>query len=193
MFSKPGSAFTASSPVKIHDLTRFTIYIDVVTFSDGLSSFEKIFSYAQNQANANFIVGQWKDGVGLHLKADGRAQDIHFGEYGVLGINERIRCMMSFNGQVLQMFVNGENRAEENRGPLAFKSWHDAYPLVTGTDAVGASQWKGTIYELAIYDRALTSDEVKGLSSPSSLSGLSGRKEGKSKSEIAAQPSACSQ
>jgi hypothetical protein len=50
-----------------------------------LSSFEKkIFGYAVTQQNANFILGQWKDGLGMHLRADGKSQEIHFGADGVL-------------------------------------------------------------------------------------------------------------
>jgi hypothetical protein len=169
--ARPGSVYTAAPSEKLHNLNQFTIYIDVVTSSDGLNSFAKILSYAFNQQNANFIVGQWKDGLGLHLRSDGRAQEIHFGEFGVLKINERVRSAISFNGQVLQLFVNGENRVEENRGPLAFKRWIDTYPLVIGTDAVGASQWKGCIYEASIYDRSLSPAAVARLSDPNGRNG----------------------
>jgi hypothetical protein len=194
--ARPGSAYTASPSEKLHNLNQFTIYIDVVTSSDGLNSFAKILSYAFNQQNANFIVGQWKDGLGLHLRSDGRPQEIHFGEFGVLKINERVRSAISFNGQVLQLLVNGENRVEENRGPLAFKRWIDTYPLVIGTDAVGGSQWKGRIYEIAMWDKALTSDEVMRLSSRDTGVGLQEEnppvspfaKGGSGKGEIATQP-----
>ena len=47
---------------------------------------------------------------------------------------------------------------------MSFSNWSQEYPLVVGTDAEGRSQWKGVLYEAAIYDRALTSDEVKRLS-----------------------------
>jgi hypothetical protein len=49
-----------------------------------LSSFEKIFGYAATQQDANFILGQGKDGLGMHLRPDGKYQEIHFGADGVL-------------------------------------------------------------------------------------------------------------
>jgi hypothetical protein len=36
------------------------------------------------------------------------------------------------------------------------------YPLVVGTDAHGRSQWKGAIYEIAVFERAVTPGEVQG-------------------------------
>jgi hypothetical protein len=162
--TKPGSVYTAGSIDKLHDLKQFTIYIDVVTSSNGLSGFEKILSYALNQQNANFIVGQWKDGLGMHLRADGRTDEIHFGDFGILRKNERVYCAIVFNGNALSLFVNGSNKEKERLGQFTFKSWDQTYTLVVGTDAIASSQWKGTIYEAAIYDRALSPEEVKSLS-----------------------------
>lgn len=158
--SRHGTAYTPGAVDKLHGLSQFTLYLDVVSSSDGLSSFEKILSHAVNQENANFIVGQWKDGLGLHLKADGRSQEIHFGGYGVLRMNDGIRGAISFNGRELNLHVNGKSRATSRLGPLAFRDWDSSYPLVLGTDATGGSQWKGIIHEIAIFDRALTAEEV---------------------------------
>ena len=163
---QPGTAYTSMPPGKLRDLTAFTIAIRLATDSSGLSSFEKILSYALTQREENFILGQWKDGLGMHLRADGKFQEIHFGAYGVLRQKEMIYFAISYNGNTLHLYENGTIRKTREVGALRFKSWEDSYPLVMGTDAHGDSQWRGTISEIAIYDRALAPEEVQGYQGP---------------------------
>jgi len=165
-FERPGTAYTSIPSGKLRDLTAFTIAIRLATDSSGVSSFEKIFSYAVTQQEANFILGQWKDGLGMHLRADGKSQEIHFGADGVLRKDARIGCVISYNGNTLRLYENGTIRKTRDVGALRFKAWEDSYPLVMGTDAHGHSQWRGTIYEIAIYDRALAPEEVQGCKGP---------------------------
>ena len=165
-FERPGTAFTSIPPGKLRDLTAFTIAIRLATDSSGLSSFEKIVSYAITQQDANFILGQWKDGLGMHLRADGKSQEIHFGADGVLRKDARICCIISYNGNTLQLYENGTIRKKRDVGALRFTAWEDSYPIVMGTDGHGNSQWRGTIYEIALYDRALAPEEVQGCKGP---------------------------
>ena len=60
------------------------------------------------------------------------------------------------------LYKNGKLIRRDNRGPLSFSNWSREYPLVVGTDASGRSQWKGILYEVAIFDRALTSRRSQG-------------------------------
>jgi hypothetical protein len=165
-FGRPGTAYTPLPPGKLRDLTDFTIVLRLATDSSGLSSFEKIFSYALSQTEANFILGQWKDGLGMHVWAAETHQEIHFGAYGVLSRDARIDCIISYNGSTLHLYENGTVRQTRDVGALRFKAWEDPYPLVLGTDAHGNSQWRGTLYEIAIYDRALAPGEVSGGRAP---------------------------
>ena len=165
-FERPATAYTSMPPGKLRDLTAFTIAIRLATDSSGVSSFEKIFSYALTQPEANFILGQWKDGLGMHLRADGKSQEIHFGAYGVLRKDARACFVISYDGNTLHLYENGTIRKARDVGALRFKAWEDSYPLVLGTDAHGHSQWRGTLYEIAIYDRALASEEVQGGQGP---------------------------
>jgi hypothetical protein len=160
-FERPGTAYTSMPPGKLRDLTAFTIAMRLTTDSSGLSSFEKIFSYALTQPEANFILGQWKDGLGMHLRADGQSQEIHFGSYGVLRKDARACFVISYDGNALHLYENGTISKTRDVGALRFKTWEDSYPLVMGTDAHGNSQWRGTIYEIAVYDRALAPEEVQ--------------------------------
>ena len=180
-----GTAYTASSAGKLQDLNQLAIYIDITTSSDGLSSFEKIFSYFVNQEEMNFILGQWKDSLVPTFRTEKVISGIKIGVGNALKKEERTRFLINYNGKALRVYQDGRMRNHRETGPTPFSNWDRTYPLVVGSDAHGRSQWKGSIYEVAVYDRALTSEEVMRLSSPSSLSGQA---DIKSKSEIAAHP-----
>jgi hypothetical protein len=165
-FERPGTAYTSMPPGKLRDLTAFTIAIRLATDSSGLSSFEKIVSYAVTQQDANFILGQWKDGLGIHLRADGISQEIRFYADEVLRKDAWIGCVISYNGNTLHLFENGTIRKKRDVGALRFTAWEDSYPIVMGTDGQGNSQWRGAIYEIAVYDRALAPEEVQGCKGP---------------------------
>jgi len=183
--ARHGSAYTASSPGKLQGLSRFAIFVDVETSSDGLSAFEKIVSYGDSQTEMNFILGQWKDGFIPVLRTDQKIEGIKVGVKDALRKDERSRFLISYDGKRLYLHQDGLVRIYRETGPLTFSNWSRAFPLVVGTDANGKTQWRGTIYEIAIWDRALSPNELKSLSG---LSSLSGRKDKKSKSEIAAHP-----
>ena len=156
----PATVYTSVPSDKLRNLSAFTIAIRLATDSSGLSGYENILGYAATTEDANFILGQWKDGLGLHLRADGRSQEIHFGEYGVLRKGEQTYCLVSYNGENLTFYENGKIRKKWRMGSLKFSEWVNSYPLVIGTDANGRSQWRGTIYEMAIYDRGLSEREI---------------------------------
>jgi hypothetical protein len=136
----------------------------LTTSSDGLSAFEKIFSYFVNQEEMNFLLGQWKDGLLFHLRNERQIQGLKFGSEGVLKKEGRTQCLITYDGAKLSLYQDGKVRRYRETGPLNFSNWDRTYPLVVGTDAQGRSQWRGNLYEVAIYDRALTPQEILNLS-----------------------------
>ena len=162
IIAKPGTVYAAVPSEKLHNLARFTIFIDLTTASNGLSGFERIFSYANNHRDLNFIAGQWKDGLSFHLPDEKRERVIHFGAEGLLEQDKRTTLLVSYDGIKLALLQDGRARIYRETGPLSFSNWSREYPLVIGTDADGKAQWKGTIYEIAVFDRALTPGEVQG-------------------------------
>jgi hypothetical protein len=179
--SRHGTAYTDSSPEKLHRLEHFAIDIDLASSSDGLSSFEKIFSYFINQEQMNFILGQWKDGLVPTFRTEKLVSGIKIGVGSALIAGERTRFLISYDGKALDVYQNGKVRNHRETGPSPFSNWDRTYPLIVGMDAGGRSQWRGTLYEVAIFDRAVTQEEIKSLSGPSRLSGLSRREEDKGK------------
>ena len=113
----------------------------------------------------NFIVGQWKDGVVLHLPDYKRQKEIHFGADDLLKKDERVRFLINFDGMKLSLYKDGKARKFRETGALTFGSWSREYPLVIGTDADGKGQWKGCLYQIALWDRALPSKEMDAVAS----------------------------
>ena len=161
--ARHGTAYTTASPEKIDGLEQFTVLLDLETASDGLSAFEKIFMYAVSQEDLNFLFGQWKDGFLPIVRIDQRKSGIKLGIEDALKPEKRTRFLLTCDGSRMRLYQDGSARNAREAG-ATFENWSREYPLTIGSDASGRGQWKGTIFEIAIYDRALTSDEVKGLS-----------------------------
>ena len=158
--ARHGTAYTALPPVKLQDLKQFAILIDISTSSDGLDSLEKIFGYFISQEAENFFVAQWKDGIELRLRTKKNAGGMIFGEDGVLKKEERATFLIIYDGQKIHLYKNGTLVRKDTRGPLSFGNWDKAYPLVVGTDANGRSQWKGRLFQIAVWDRSLIPEAV---------------------------------
>ena len=169
--ARHGTAYTALPAGKLQGLKQFAIHIDLVTLSDGLDSLEKIFGYLISQEAENFFLAQWKDGLELRVRNERNAAGMIFGADGVFEKDRRTSCLIVYDGQKLSLYKNGTLLRRDTRGPLSFSNWSRDYPLAVGTDAGGRSQWRGTVHEIAVFDRTLTSDEAMRLSGSSSLSG----------------------
>jgi hypothetical protein len=164
LLARHGTGYTASSAGKLQDLKPFAIRIDLATSSDGQDSLAKIFGSFISQADQNFFLAQWKDGLELRVRTERNAAGMIFGADGVLGKGKRTVCLIIYDGQKMHLYENGQLVRKDNRGPLSFSNWSREYPLVVGSDANGRLQWKGTLFEVAIYDRTLTQNEVLHLS-----------------------------
>ena len=106
-------------------------------------------------------MAQWKDGLELRVRTERNAAGMIFGADGVLEKEKRAACLIVYDGQKMHLYANGALVRRDNRGSLSFSNWARDYPLVVGTDAGGRSQWKGTIYEIAVFDRDMTPGEVQ--------------------------------
>lgn len=163
--ARHGTAYTALPAGKLQGLKQFAIYLDVTTSSDGLSAFEKIFSYAINQEEMNFLLGQWRDGFIPVLRTEQKLQGIKLGVKDALKKDERTQFLINCDGMRLFLYRDGIRKNYREVGTLSFSNWNRTYPLVVGTDAVGRAQWQGTIYVIAIYDRALSPKEISAVAS----------------------------
>jgi VanZ family protein len=71
---------------------------------------------------------------------------------------QHIVVAYDFSGQ--SIFVNGEIRLRRKIPGGTFTNWDPSYHLVLGNEATGDRAWNGKIFYIAIYDRALSKQEI---------------------------------
>jgi len=65
------------------------------------------------------------------------------------------------DGLHLSTYLDGEKKIEVSTEEFDNSSWTPASPLVLGCGTNGKFPWNGTIYEMAVIDRAATHDEMR--------------------------------
>jgi hypothetical protein len=162
----PAIVYTSNSAKKLLGLKEFTILLDLTSDYYGSNGYARILSYSLNDSRTNFMIGQWEDSIVYKLSASGKMEPIHFETEGVLKKGEKGSIAIIFDGEKLLLYHNGEIKHEKKTGPLSFANWDGSYPLVIGSEGNGKFPWKGNIYSIKIYDRALLPEEIEGLVSP---------------------------
>ena len=109
----------------------------------------------------NFLLGQWKDAFIPVLRTEQKLQGIKIGIKEALKKDERTQFLINYDGRRLFLCQDGISKNYREVGPLSFSNWNRTYPLVVGTDSHGRSQWKGVLHEIAVFDIAMTPEEVQ--------------------------------
>jgi hypothetical protein len=162
----PNAVYTSGAPEKLLGLGEFTILLNLSSDFFGSNGYARILSYSLDDECANFMIGQWEDGIVFKLRAFGRTDLVHFETEGVLKKGDRGCIAIIFDGERLLLYHNGEIKNEKKTGPLSFANWDGSYPLVVGSEATGKFPWKGNIYSIKIFERALLPREIERLASP---------------------------
>ncbi len=122
----------------------------------------RIVSMSADPGQRDFTLGQDKSGLAFRLRttktgANGTPQlDT---AKGVLK-KETMHVVCTFDGKTKYVYVNGRRRREEQRLGGDFSGWQ-RYPLIVGNEATGDRPWRGKVFLVALYDRALDQDEVQ--------------------------------
>lgn len=123
----------------------------------------RIVSFSQDTGNRNFTLGQGKKELELRL----RGQDASKGNNGdpYVGAPNSIKkglvhLVANFDGNRVRLFVNGQVVQLGPTGHPAIGRWNQSYTFLLANERTGDRQWKGTLYMVAIYDRALSNMEV---------------------------------
>ncbi len=167
--SPPSTVYSARPAEKLTDIHQFTISLDLTSNMARTNGYARILSYSLDTNRMNFILGQWEEGLVFLLKNSSRAKPIHFEVEGVLRTGEGKTVTVVFDGDKLLLFHNGKLRGQRRTGTLNFSNWDKSYPLAIGSEANGKFPWEGKIRSIAIFDRALSQDEIQSFSGPEKL------------------------
>jgi hypothetical protein len=159
----PALLYTETPPEKVSKVKAFTILINLSSPFGGTNGYARIFTYSLDEEHQNFMIGQWSSSLIFKLKADGRAKPIHFEMDDFFKVGARTSVAIVFDGDKLIAYQDGTKRKERTIGPMTFSEWDKSYPLVIGSEANGKFPWEGRIYSIAVFDRALTQEEIMGI------------------------------
>ncbi len=68
---------------------------------------------------------------------------------------------VSYDFSLQTVYVNGKEKAQEKTPQGHFSNWSPSCRLVLGNEVYGSRPWKGKIYYVAIYNRALRFEEIQ--------------------------------
>lgn len=122
----------------------------------------RIISYSYNKYLRNFTLGQ--DGTNLVLRLrttntglNGQpelvARNIFYANNGM-----HIVAIYDFEHEIV--YVNGKKQMCKEFHAGKFANWDKSYNLAIGNELTGNRPWLGKIYKVAIYNRALSRQEV---------------------------------
>ena len=124
----------------------------------------RIISYSKNKESCNFMIGQAWDKLIVRFRTT---------KTRLNGTTPHIVIVDTFNHRNMQhvvvtydfseqrVYVNGEQRSQSNVLKGEFSNWDPSCRLGIGNEVTGDMPWKGKIYYAAVFDRALTEQEIR--------------------------------
>jgi VanZ family protein len=143
--------------------TGFTLEVWAAANSPDQTGPARIVSYSSDPGTRNFTLGQSNKKLIMRLRTtqtdlNGVRPHVEVEDvFGFVG-PQHIVVAYDFSGQ--SIFVNGEIRLRRKIPGGTFANWNPSYHLVLGNEATGGRAWNGKIFYVAIYDRALSKQEI---------------------------------
>jgi hypothetical protein len=123
----------------------------------------RIISYSIDPYLRNFTLGQSEDGLILRLRTthsdlNGLYQQLELNNVFMANKIHHVAATYDFKQRCV--FVDGNLALSSDRLRGDFSNWDPSYKLIIGNEASGNRPWLGKIYYAAIYNRALTGQEI---------------------------------
>jgi VanZ family protein len=123
----------------------------------------RIVSYSLDTGLRNFTLGQ--EGRDLVLRVRTTQTDLN-GDNPAMQISNvfvpgiPMHLVATYDHGIERLYMNGKMVSEIAGPGGGFSNWEPGYPLVLGNEATGNRPWKGRLFLAALYNRALSSEEV---------------------------------
>ncbi len=123
-----------------------------------------LISYSQAQRLRNFTVGQ--SGTGLIVMLRTERTNLN-GMYPHLWVKNFfidsavLHLLITYDHSKQAVYVNGQRRMKAEIPSGGFSNWDPGNRLVLGNDVAGDRPWLGRLFYVAVYDRALSDEEVR--------------------------------
>ncbi len=122
----------------------------------------RIVSYSYNKYLRNFTIGQERNDLVLRLRTT---------ETNLNGVPPIVVSNVFVKGRVQHLvitydfleervYTNGKERLKTENIKGNFSNWDPSYHLVLANEFTGNRQWRGRLFLVAIYNRALSASEI---------------------------------
>ena len=142
----------------------FTLEMWIATADLDQGGPARIVTYSLDTALRNFTLGQDDDALVFRLRTTetdlngARPQSVVRNVFSSLN---PIHIAVSYNHTTTTVFIDGQIEARSNQPGGGFDNWDRHYRLAFGNELTGTRPWSGTFFRVAIYNRALSPEEVQ--------------------------------
>ncbi len=167
-FVGPGAIQLCSSANALHSAllsgNGLTIEVWAATRTNDQEGPARIVSYSKNTRLRNFSLGQAHGDLVMRLRTS--ESDINGTDRVLIGKslfrpNEPQHVTVTYDFSQQQIYVDGDMRLRTTMPWGRFATWDPSYSFVVGNEATGNRPWLGKLFLLAVYDRALSEDEIR--------------------------------
>jgi hypothetical protein len=123
----------------------------------------RILSLSAGPTQRNFTLGQDGDRFDVRLRAtstDGNGLPSLASSDGAVELKPTHVVFTRDRSGLTTLYINGEQNAVGDVGG-DFSNWDDGFSLVVANESTNDRPWRGTLHRLAVYNRALTSEEIQ--------------------------------
>jgi len=167
LVTEQGSAARSKSPAtalikRLKATNQFTV--EALITNDNLEQAgpARIVTLSKDTGSRNFTLGQSEDRFAVRLRTTG-SDDQGLPEQTTghkTALPKRQHVLVTFGSGVLRLYINGRAHIVDGRsGDLS--NWGDDHHFVVGNENTMDRQWLGQVELVAVYDRALSPDEVR--------------------------------
>ena len=127
----------------------------------------RIVSYAQDNLNANFMLGQEKDAIYVRLRTPATSawggeatSNKSLIEAGGAASTAPTHYVVTYDTTGTVTFYRNSAVGGKANVPGGLEPWDSSYVLSVGNEVNAQTPWHGYVYLIALYDRALSPTEV---------------------------------
>lgn len=167
-----GGYYLEQVPAELYDAMTdsdgFTVEVWAQTADDTQTGPARIFTLSQSSSLRNLTIGQQGENLSVRLRHAGTSPDPMEPEPFLNGLPDlqvpgafggMRHLVVTFDGYVLRAW-SGETSRSVAR-PEGLGNWDSAFGMAVFNEFEDSRQFAGTVALVAIYDRALTSDEIR--------------------------------
>ena len=145
------------------DAKGFTVEVYITADNIEQIGPARIVTYSLDPYQRNFTLGQTNDSLILRLRtteSDLNGIYPHFRVDKVFEVDKKQHITVTYDGKSEKLYVDGKQRRVSFLLKGNFSNWDPKAFFVLGNEFTGDRLWRGSLYLVALYNRALDKEEI---------------------------------